>query len=133
MLCVGRPVAGNLRGSPLPTSVAPYSETWRPGGFVRDVTLTICGQAITCRGHQVLLEVLQVHGWLLPAACSGRGICHMCRVRVEGLRPPEPTAIECRALSLAELARGERLACQVRVVAGLDVRLPPLLPPAASE
>jgi ferredoxin len=133
MLCVGRTVAGNLRGSAQPTSVAPLGETWRPGGIVRDVTLTICGQAITCRGHQVLLEVLQVHGWLLPAACSGRGVCHMCRVRLVGLRAPGPTAIECRALSPTELAQGERLACQVRVAAGLDVRLAPLLPPATSE
>jgi Na+-transporting NADH:ubiquinone oxidoreductase subunit F len=70
-----------------------------------------------------LLETLGAAEIALPSACGGKGTCGQCRVRFVGAAPlPLPT--ERARLSARELARGERLACQVTLRADVAVQIP---------
>jgi len=62
-------------------------------------------------------------GLQLVAPCGGRGRCGKCIVKVDGNAPP-PSGLERELLGEKALARGERLACQLRVDRDLVVRLP---------
>jgi len=70
-----------------------------------------------------LLDALSAAGIALPSACGGKGTCGQCRVRVEGTPAPAlPT--EVARLSPGDLARGERLACQLTLRTDLAVQIP---------
>jgi Na+-transporting NADH:ubiquinone oxidoreductase subunit F len=72
---------------------------------------------------QRLLEALAAAGIALPAACGGKGSCGQCRITVLHDAPPaRPT--ESERLSRGELARGIRLACQLRLRSDLEIRIP---------
>lgn len=73
-----------------------------------------------------LLEALSAARVPLPAGCGGRGTCGACRVVVRsggGAVLPTETA----RIGRAGLARGERLACQVKLREDVAVELPPEL------
>ncbi len=75
------------------------------------------GDVEACIGDNLGL-VLAGKG-LLPLPCGGRGLCGLCRVKVEG-SVSEPTSYEL----IRGLTGEERLACQVRVLGEVWVRLP---------
>ncbi len=84
--------------------------------------VTICGAGapvtVTAQPGQTLLEVLHAAGFAPDAPCGGRGRCGNCRVQAAGaLSAPAPG-------EAAALARGERLACQCRVLGACTVTLP---------
>lgn len=67
-----------------------------------------------------LLDVLADSGVRLPSACGGAGTCGLCRLRVVaggGEAGPQELAQMTRAQAL----RGDRLACQVSVLAPMEV------------
>jgi uncharacterized 2Fe-2S/4Fe-4S cluster protein (DUF4445 family) len=81
--------------------------------FIRDT-----GEILTaCKGDNLGL-ILASKGYL-PLPCGGRGLCGLCRVRVEGEVSP-PTGNEL----IHGLKNGERLACQVRVLGDVFVEVP---------
>ena len=88
------------------------------------------GQPIPCRTGSSLLNALINAGRVVPSACGGSGVCHLCHVRVfMEASVPTPTAVETRALGAAAIAQGVRLSCQLMVTAPLRVTLLPLPTP----
>ena len=85
---------------------------------------------MTCQVGGSLLNALINAGRVVPSACGGSGVCHLCRVQVgfEAEVPP-PNPVEARALGEAAIARGVRLSCQLLVTAPMRVTLLPLPPP----
>jgi len=94
------------------------------------VTFEPSAVAVTVPRGTPLLEAVRRAGLSIEALCGGEGTCGRCRVRIlEGAAEPTPA---CRRLLPAEdLARGVRLACQVRVTGDLRVALLRSAPPAA--
>jgi Na+-transporting NADH:ubiquinone oxidoreductase subunit F len=77
---------------------------------------------LTASIGQRLLEVLTSAGMQLPAACSGSGICGLCKVRVtEGGGEPRP--VESALLMRKDIASGVRLACQVPIFNSMNVEV----------
>lgn len=91
------------------------------------VPVTVNGaQTIEAPAGATLLEALSGAGIQLPAACGGKGTCGLCRVAVtEGGGPVLPT--EAGRLSAADLRKGLRLACQVKLRGPVAVRVDPAL------
>lgn len=78
-------------------------------------------------GDSLLAAALSA-GVPLDGDCGGRGTCGKCRVQVrEGVAPL--TSLEKNRLSIPEIERGLRLACQAKVKGPAQVSL--LAPPAA--
>ncbi len=76
------------------------------------------GEVFTaCKGDNLGL-ILASKGYL-PLPCGGRGLCGLCRVRVEGKVSP-PTGNEL----IHGLGEEERLACQVRILGDTYVEIP---------
>ncbi len=70
-----------------------------------------------------LLEALGRASLFLPSACGGKGTCGQCRVQVlEGGGAVLPT--EVTHLTKREIARNERLSCQVTVKHDIHIALP---------
>ncbi len=70
-----------------------------------------------------LLEALARASLFLPSACGGKGTCGQCRVQVlEGGGAVLPT--EVSHLTKREIARNERLSCQVTVKHDIHIALP---------
>ncbi|WP_267396028.1 MULTISPECIES: 2Fe-2S iron-sulfur cluster-binding protein [unclassified Sphingomonas] len=79
-----------------------------------------------------LLDVAQADGQPLEGICDGDLACATCHVLIDPAdldRLPPPSEDEEDLLDLAPAAaRNSRLACQIRLTAGLDrltVRIPP--------
>jgi len=71
----------------------------------------------------VVLEAAARAGIVVETPCGGRGTCGKCRVVVrDGCS--EPTEAERQLLSADELAAGQRLACQTRLLADTVVVVP---------
>jgi adenylate cyclase len=72
-----------------------------------------------------LLEISRVNGIPHPSACGGRGRCSSCRVLVlegdAGLGAP--SALEARMLERIKAPQHVRLACQIKPVADINVRV----------
>lgn len=83
-------------------------------------------QTLEAPAGATLLEALSGAGIQLPAACGGKGTCGLCRVAVtRGGGPVLPT--EAGRLSAADLRKGLRLACQVRLREPVAITLDPAL------
>ena len=84
------------------------------------------GKEIKCREDSSLLNTLLTAGVVVSTACSGKGSCHLCRVKIKN--PPawlEPaSALEERALGNVLVASGMRLSCQVALQGPLEVEIP---------
>ena len=92
-----------------------------PRGTVR-ITIN-AGEPFAVRAGGRLLQALADRGLHLPQACGGVGTCGLCRVRVTaGGGPPLP--VEAEHLARQYVAEGGRLACQVRLMGDLGLRLP---------
>lgn len=76
-----------------------------------------------CRGRS-LLSCLHEAGIYPPSACGGRGLCGLCKVKVESGATTPPTEAETRRLTSGELADGFRLSCQLPLTGDLSVTLP---------
>ncbi|MDH3591782.1 MAG: NADH:ubiquinone reductase (Na(+)-transporting) subunit F [Planctomycetota bacterium] len=92
-----------------------------PGG---DLTISVNrDKKFVVRPGGKLLAALAGEGVFLPAACGGRGMCGLCRVRVlaggGAILPTERAHIHRR-----DARRGDRLACQVPLKRDLVVELP---------
>lgn len=72
---------------------------------------------------QSLLAALKAQAVFVPSACSGHGICGLCRVEVLAGAGP-CTAREETLLSEAERLAGIRLACQIPVERDLQLSIP---------
>ncbi len=74
---------------------------------------------------QTLLEVSRSNAIPHPSACGGRGRCSSCRILIlEGQDSlPAPSGLEKRLLDRIRAPQNVRLACQVRPVADLKVRV----------
>ncbi|MCE5260262.1 MAG: ASKHA domain-containing protein [Chloroflexi bacterium] len=70
-----------------------------------------------------LLQAAQAAGVEIESVCGGKGTCGKCKVLASrGLA--EPTRLELRSLSEAELAQGYRLACQAIISGDVEVVVP---------
>ena len=78
-------------------------------------------EIVTCSAGETLLSALEGGEGSPRADCGGRGVCGACRIRIEGGSPPPATARERARLSPAALARGLRLACQLRPAADITI------------
>jgi Na+-transporting NADH:ubiquinone oxidoreductase subunit F len=90
----------------------------------RPVTVTI-NERKYCAATtgDVLLSTLAGNDVHLPSACGGAGTCGLCRVVItEGGREPIP--VEGDRIHRADLARGTRLACQVKLQSDTVVTVP---------
>jgi len=82
------------------------------------------GRRGECRQGETLLEGAHQSGIGLVSVCGGMGVCGSCRVRIlEGEVSP-PTQNEREHLTLSDLGKGWRLACQVRPLGPLKVFVP---------
>lgn len=80
-------------------------------------------RALKVKAGGTLLNSLAEHQIFLASACGGKGTCGVCKVKVLGgdgtLLPTEESHI-----SRGEARKGERLSCQVKVKADLEIEVP---------
>jgi len=70
-----------------------------------------------------LLEALAAEEIFIPSACGGQAICGYCKVKVlEG--GGQPLASEAGLVEETERAKGIRLACQVKVLDDMRIKIP---------
>ena len=82
------------------------------------------------RSGPSLQSLLNTSDLRLRSACRGNGACGLCRVRVEAGELEPPNTAETLHLEAAQLAAGERLACQIHPQGDIAVRLLALAPPS---
>ena len=70
-----------------------------------------------------LRELLEAAGIWVRSGCRANGACGLCLIEIEGENVPAPTGNERLHLSLEQLARNTRLACQVVPDADLRIRI----------
>lgn len=90
-----------------------------------DCTVNINNGAnmLTVKGGGTLLAALYEKKVFIPSACGGKCSCGFCKVTViSGGGPNLPT--EAPYVTRAELKRGVRLACQVKVKQDIEIRIP---------
>ena len=75
-----------------------------------------------------LREILEEAGYQIRTACRGHGACGLCEVRLLAVQTAEPNLSERLHIPPEHLARGVRLACQVRPEGDLKLEI---LHPAA--
>jgi ferredoxin len=79
-------------------------------------------RTLTARGGEDLLDVLQSNGEPIATSCGGVAMCGLCRLTVlsggDAIAPMRPQ----ERVHLGEAADvvGVRLACQAKVLAGVD-------------
>jgi CDP-4-dehydro-6-deoxyglucose reductase len=106
-----------------PSDASGFPETPPASSVIRLYAVTEDGSlqtALDGRVGETLLEALKAAGLPVFSVCGGKKACGACRVRLD---PPAPSwdRDEARLLTyLAALHPGDRLACQVRLHAGLD-------------
>lgn len=89
------------------------------------VTVMVNGEPLTCDPQRPLLNELLRAGKLVPTACGGKGVCHLCRVTVLNRELlTVPSRLEKRALGNVLVAQGMRLSCQISAREGLQLQLP---------
>src|SRR5512140_3447176 len=94
------------------------------------IDLEPIGRRIEVPAGLSLLEAAQQGGVDLVAACGGMGICGTCRVRLAGGAASPLTPSEEEQLTPAQLAAGDRLACQCQPQGDVKVEIPPESLPA---
>jgi uncharacterized 2Fe-2S/4Fe-4S cluster protein (DUF4445 family) len=92
------------------------------------ITFEPGGRRVACRPEDNVLEVARSAGILLTSACGGKGSCGSCRVLALPAGPVTPE--DEQLIDPAELARGYRLACRMRVGEG---ELIVFIPTASAE
>ncbi len=89
------------------------------------IDLEPVGRRTEIESGATLLEAAQAAGVELLATCGGQGACFDCRVRLARGQAEPPTLEEQAALTPAELAAGQRLACQCIPTSHVKVDIPP--------
>ena len=78
---------------------------------------------LTVRGGSTLLSSLAGEKIFIPSACGGKATCGLCKLIVkEGAGPLLPT--EQPYLSAAEIGRGMRLSCQIKIKKNIKIVVP---------
>jgi uncharacterized 2Fe-2S/4Fe-4S cluster protein (DUF4445 family) len=72
---------------------------------------------------KTVLEYLTHKKLAIPAACGGKGICGLCRVRITGKKMPVHPA-ETRRISPVMIKNGYRLACRQDWTRGIRILVP---------
>jgi len=80
---------------------------------------------IECVHGALLSEVLNNADVRLVSVCGGKGLCGKCRIKIKAGEVSHLTDAEFEHLSKREIAEGNRLACQVRVLSDIAVSIPP--------
>ena len=75
------------------------------------VCVWVEGHAVPWPQGESLFIALMGAGLPVQSACSGRGQCGLCMVRITGAPLPPPTASELRLIDGRQLQQGARLAC----------------------
>ncbi|MBU2550653.1 MAG: DUF4445 domain-containing protein [Proteobacteria bacterium] len=84
------------------------------------------GRYVEVEPGTTLLDAARMAGVDLTADCGGKGGCGRCRVRLSLEAPVSPpSGMETEEIGPADLSRGVRLACQVQVLGGTRVDVPP--------
>jgi uncharacterized 2Fe-2S/4Fe-4S cluster protein (DUF4445 family) len=76
-----------------------------------------------------LRDILEEAGYQVHTACLGHGACGLCEIRLLAGWLPEPGLNEHLHISPEDLARGVRLACQVRPLEDLRIEILQPVPP----
>lgn len=87
------------------------------------VTFQPDGVAVSALVGSTARAAAHAAGVRIDLPCGGVGRCGQCTVRVDGEVSP-PTADEMRLVPMADLARGIRLACRVRLLSNATVDVP---------
>ena len=82
------------------------------------------GKRIAVAPTTTLLDAARAAGVGVASICGGEGQCGRCRVVVMTGQTSAPTAADRLNLSERELADGQRLACQTRVLGDVKVYVP---------
>lgn len=85
---------------------------------------------ITAAAGRSVRDTLDETDIRVRAGCNGRGACGLCRIRVAGGEPGEPSASERTSLGVAALSLGVRLACQVKTDHDLRIEILNPAPPS---
>ncbi len=93
--------------------------TFTPGGKRIDIE---AGQSLLAAGRQLSISATTTS---IEAPCGGKGRCGQCRVQVTGGKVTPATEIEKAWLDSAEIAHGQRLACQCVPLEQVSVYIPP--------
>ena len=83
------------------------------------------GRRITTTGEVTLFQAAQSAGIEMAAICGGEGWCGKCRIRIISGKVTPCTTDEQAALSETDLARGIRLACQVKPLSDIVLEILP--------
>jgi len=75
------------------------------------VCVWVEGHAVPWPQGDSLFTALMGAGLPVQSACSGRGQCGLCMVRVTGAPVPAPTVAELQLIDGLQLQQGARLAC----------------------
>lgn len=72
---------------------------------------------------QSLREALDTTSYRVRSGCRGTGACGLCRILVQADEVDEPTLAERLYLSPDQIAKGVRLACQIRAKRNVEVTI----------
>jgi len=89
------------------------------------VTLEPTGYHLECNSGTSLLTCAQMVGVEINAVCAGNGTCGMCKVFVVSGDVSPLSDLEREHLSLDEMNKNLRLACQVNALSDCLVQFPP--------
>ena len=81
------------------------------------------GVHVDVKPNTTVYEAARRVGVDVGGICGGRGVCGKCRVRIVRGKVSEPTSIERKFITDDMLARGFRLACQVRILDDTEVEV----------
>ncbi|MFC2661612.1 MAG: 2Fe-2S iron-sulfur cluster-binding protein, partial [Eubacterium sp.] len=90
------------------------------------IRIASAGRDIACEAGENLMQLLLDHQIYVDNACSGKGLCGKCRVRVlqePGEEPLPYTDEEMRLLSEKERSEGVHLCCMMDVQRDLTIEL----------
>lgn len=89
------------------------------------IDLEPIGLRIRTTEELTILDAAQEAGVEIMALCGGEGWCGKCKIQLMEGKLTSPNGIETEVLGEEELARGMRLACQVRAKSDVKLHIPP--------
>ncbi len=78
---------------------------------------------LRCQPHQSVLEKLNQAEIKINTACTGSGVCGLCKIKLLSGQATPLTPIERQKLSRQQLAKQIRLACQVQMQSDLTIQI----------
>ncbi len=90
-------------------------------------SITVNGSklTITPKPGRTLLAALTEARVFIPSACGGQGQCGLCKVKITSATKNEPlTEPEKKLLSEEDIAKGQRLSCQIKTEQDLSIEIP---------